>query len=340
MSEIEGTVSSHLTRSVLEAAVQIGVPDREIAAIAGLGRELLGDDFLRIPSTALLRLWELICAAGGVGVGVRVAELAPPGRLHIWDYLILGASNLAEGFTDAARFAAVMADPAATLVVTADDHQLIAEFRGRPYGATVAAVVNEFSLTVLLHRARAIAGHAADPIRVDFTHPAPPDPGYLIETFGTGNIHFDQDRTALVLPIAERTRDGRPYDPELRQILLHYAKLIIDTARPAPTWEDTLRAEISAALIERQSAEIEVVAQRLAVSPRTLQRRLADHGTSWRRELEAVRCQQATRLLRDTRLPVQSIAGRVGYRDQRALRRAFHRWTGQTPDAYRRCARN
>ncbi|WP_067566651.1 AraC family transcriptional regulator [Nocardia acidivorans] len=336
MSEIEGTVSSHLTRWVLEAAVQVGVPDREIAGITGLGRELLGDDFLRIPSRALLRLWELICAAGGVGVGVRVAEVARPGRLHIWDYLILGASGLVEGFSDAARFAAVMADPAATLVVTTDDQHLIAEFRGRAYGSTVAAVVSEFSLTVLLHRARALAGHAADPIRVDFTHSAPTDPGYLIDTFGTGNIYFDQDRTALTMPVAARAQDGRPYDPELRHILIRYAQLIIDTARPAPTWEDTLRAEISAALAERQSAEIEVVAQRLAVSPRTLQRRLADHGTSWRRELEAVRYQHATRLLRDTRLPVQSIAGRVGYRDQRALRRAFHRWTGQTPDAFRR----
>ncbi|MEV6073249.1 AraC family transcriptional regulator ligand-binding domain-containing protein [Nocardia sp. NPDC052001] len=336
MSEIEGTVSSHLTRWVLEAAVQVGVSDGDIAAIAGLGAELLGDDFLRIPSTALLRLWELISAADGIGAGVRVAEVARPGRLHIWDYLISGASSLAEGFSDAARFASVMADPDTALVVTMLDGQFIAEFRGRPYSDVIAPVVNEFSMAVLVHRARAFAGSAAAPIRVDFAHPAPPDPSYLIETFGTGNIHFDQPRTAVTLPDAERARDGRPYDPELRHILLRYAQLIIDTARPAPTWEDTLRAEITATLAERQSAEIEVVAQRLALSPRTLQRRLADHGTSWRRELETVRCQQATHLLRDTRLPMQSIAGRVGYRNQRALRRAFHRWTGQTPDAFRR----
>ncbi|MFF2554671.1 helix-turn-helix domain-containing protein [Nocardia sp. NPDC058058] len=336
MSNLEGTVSSHLTRWVLEAAVQAGVTDDEISRIEGLGRDLLGDDFLRVSSAALAGLWEAMYTAGGPEVGVRAAEVARPGRLHIWDYLIIGASNLAEGFSDAARFAAVMADPMVALIVTEEDGRLTIEYRGKRYRAKVFAAVSEFAMTVLLHRARAVADSAADPIRVEFTHPAPPDRRYLIDTFGTETIYFDQDRTALILPNAERAPGKRPYDPEMRRILHRYAQLIIGTARPVPTWADTLRAEITAALAEMQFVEIEVIAQRLELSPRTLQRRLADRGTSWRRELEIVRCQQASRLLRETQLSVESIATRMGYSNQRALRRAFQRWTGQTPDAFRR----
>ncbi|WP_084478313.1 AraC family transcriptional regulator [Nocardia jejuensis] len=335
MSELEGTVSSHLTRCVLEAAVQCGVTDREIIRIEGLGRDLLGDDFLRVSSLALRGLWEAMCAAGGPEVGVRAAEMTKPGKLHIWDYLLVGASSVAEGFSDGARFASVMADPAVALLVTENEHRVIAEYRGMRYRNTVFAAVGEFALAVLVSRARALADSAADPLRVDFAHRAPAHHGYLIDTFGTDNIHFDQDRTALTLPNVERAQSKRPYDPEMRRILHRYAQVIIDTARPVPTWEDTLRAQISATLAEKQCIDIEVVAQRLELSARTLQRRLADRGTSWRRELEIVRCQQATRLLRETRLPVQSIAGRIGYSNQRALRRAFHRWTGQTPDAFR-----
>ncbi|APA95096.1 helix-turn-helix transcriptional regulator [Nocardia seriolae] len=80
------------------------------------------------------------------------------------------------------------------------------------------------------------------------------------------------------------------------------------------------------------------VAQRLAIGPRTLQRRLSEVGTTWRAEVEAMRHRRAAELLRDTDLPVQSIAARVGYVDARALRRAFLRWTGHTPDAFRRQA--
>ncbi|MFJ9775185.1 helix-turn-helix domain-containing protein [Kitasatospora sp. NPDC101157] len=54
--------------------------------------------------------------------------------------------------------------------------------------------------------------------------------------------------------------------------------------------------------------------------------------------MDAVRHEQAARLLRDTRLPAQSIAARLGYADPRALRRAFQRWTGHTPDTYRKSA--
>ncbi|MEU7141045.1 helix-turn-helix domain-containing protein [Nocardia sp. NPDC046473] len=77
------------------------------------------------------------------------------------------------------------------------------------------------------------------------------------------------------------------------------------------------------------------MARRLAISPRTLQRRLQELDTTWRMEVESVRYEQALDLLRDTDLPVRSVAARLGDADTRALRRAFRRWTSQTPDAFR-----
>jgi AraC-like DNA-binding protein len=70
------------------------------------------------------------------------------------------------------------------------------------------------------------------------------------------------------------------------------------------------------------------VAARLAMSPRTLQRRLRDAGTSWRDELEDVRGRSARRLLEDGGLTRASVARRLGYSDARSLRRALRRWDG------------
>ncbi|MGW0328493.1 helix-turn-helix domain-containing protein [Nocardia sp. NPDC003183] len=70
-----------------------------------------------------------------------------------------------------------------------------------------------------------------------------------------------------------------------------------------------------------------------ALSPRTFQRRLAEAGTTWR---DAACRDRAERPLRDSDLPVQSIAAQLGYTDARTLRRAFRRWNGQSPDIFRR----
>ncbi|WP_327146848.1 helix-turn-helix transcriptional regulator [Nocardia sp. NBC_01327] len=336
-SIIRGTVSSHVIRVMLEAAEQVGVAEHEVAMIGGLRRELLDDDRLRVPSIAMVRLWKLMYAAGGPGVGIRAADVAQSGRLHVWDYLIAAAPTLAEGLGDAARFSAAMADPADHFIVVDDDPHLSVVYRSAPHGDIVSAAVNEFTLGVLMHRARAVRGAAADPVRVEFSHRAPRSHGYLADVFGTSNIQFDQEYSSFTMLNVERAQNRQSYDPELRRILHLYAQSIIDTAQPALTWKETLHAAISDVLADsRSDADLEAVARRLAVSPRTLQRRLAERDTSWRRELEAVRYQHATLLLRGTRLPLRSIAERIGYNDHRALVRAVRRWTGQTPDAYRR----
>ncbi|MEU6586664.1 helix-turn-helix domain-containing protein [Nocardia sp. NPDC046763] len=77
-------------------------------------------------------------------------------------------------------------------------------------------------------------------------------------------------------------------------------------------------------------------ARRLTMSPRTLQRRLQALGTNWRQEVELVRHENALRLIRDSDLPVQSVATRVGCTDARTLRRAIQRWTGHSTTEFRR----
>ncbi|MGP3690116.1 helix-turn-helix domain-containing protein [Streptomyces sp. IBSNAI002] len=81
------------------------------------------------------------------------------------------------------------------------------------------------------------------------------------------------------------------------------------------------------------------VARRMAVSTRTLQRRLDEHGTTWNEEAEGLRRARITRLLHDTDLGIDAIAARSGYADARALRRAVQRWYGTTPGALRRSGR-
>lgn len=78
---------------------------------------------------------------------------------------------------------------------------------------------------------------------------------------------------------------------------------------------------------------------RHAVSMRTLQRRLDEHGTTWSNEVETVRREHITRLLHGTDLSIDATAARSDYADARALRPAVQRWYNTTPAALRRTGR-
>ncbi len=77
------------------------------------------------------------------------------------------------------------------------------------------------------------------------------------------------------------------------------------------------------------------VASTLAMSPRTLQRRLNDEGTSFSEILEAFRQQMATVLLEDDKLAVYEIAFLLGYSEPSTFHRAFRRWTDRSPREFR-----
>lgn len=80
----------------------------------------------------------------------------------------------------------------------------------------------------------------------------------------------------------------------------------------------------------------ERVAELCGLSKRTLARRLQQSGTSLSAEIGALRRARAEQLLNQHELAVADVGARVGYPDPAVFSRAFRRWTGMTPGAYRR----
>ena len=80
---------------------------------------------------------------------------------------------------------------------------------------------------------------------------------------------------------------------------------------------------------------IAVAARRLATTPRTLQRRLSRAGTSFEAVCDDARRQAADAYLADTTLTIAEVTYLLGYSEPTAFHRAFRRWYGITPQAYR-----
>ncbi|MTT51772.1 helix-turn-helix domain-containing protein [Alcanivorax sp. VBW004] len=81
------------------------------------------------------------------------------------------------------------------------------------------------------------------------------------------------------------------------------------------------------------------VAERLAMTKRTLHRHIEKSGTNFKKLTEEIRFKDASHYLNDTDLSVTQISHLLGYNDSSNFTRAFHRWSGFTPLQYRKKSR-
>ncbi len=94
--------------------------------------------------------------------------------------------------------------------------------------------------------------------------------------------------------------------------------------------ETTLRR-----LMAGNRPSVERVSRELAVSPRTLQRKLTELGTSYQTILDDVRRDASRRLLANTDLDAGEIAFLLGFEEQNSFSSAFHGWEGAPPGRWR-----
>jgi AraC-like DNA-binding protein len=166
------------------------------------------------------------------------------------------------------------------------------------------------------------------PQRVDLRL-TPDHPGRFVAFFGSG-VRFGQEHDALYV---DRPTLGRPLGEGTERRAVHEALLRRNTG-PGSAVAAQVRSLLSG-FVRQDPCNIDLVAAALAVSPRTVQRRLAAAGTSYRELVDEVRADLAWRQVRHSELSVARVAELLGYRSAAAFSRAFRRWHGQSPRAAR-----
>lgn len=196
--------------------------------------------------------------------------------------------------------------------------------------------VAEFNALSVVLLVRLVSHEATwHPTEVGFEHPAPHRFEEhrrlfgVLPQFGANETTVTFDDAALALPV----RDAAP--SRLGVYLEGYARALLAAL---PVAEDDLRGHVLRALISafpRGDASVEAVALRLGLTARTLQRKLAQAATSFAQLLDEARLRTAKKYLGDPTLPLAEVSFLLGFRDPSTFHRAFRRWTGQTPGAWR-----
>ncbi|WP_416979730.1 AraC family transcriptional regulator [Streptomyces sp. T028] len=187
----------------------------------------------------------------------------------------------------------------------------------------------------LLHRILVTMSGGYDLLGVYLPHPPLTDESVYAGFFGAP-VRFDAGQALLRVPSKLFAQPmSTPVNPELRRMVVEYLESHYTDPRESVT--TAVRSAVGRAL-GTVPVRIDLVAEWLHTHPRTLQRRLAQEGTSFQAILDDVRKNAAHRLLTGTDMPFSQVASLVELAGQAALTRAVRRWFGRTPTRVRRDA--
>jgi len=320
----EPTVCAKAIRPpMLMAALRTGRSVPDLAAEVCLPPGAASDMSLRLPHSTVVRVWEHFATTTQEDdFGLVAAEFLGAAPQDLVDHAILRAPTLREVV---ARFAAYQA-----LFHDANDARIFEtghalEVRqGFSTKLPRSRHLIEFILAMWAMRTRMAMGRN-EPLEVSFRHAPPRETARHRALFGA-EVHFGANADALFIPRAwldvplssavismEHTRDA---------VLGKSAKL-----------SDRVHVGLVAAIGDGH-VDIDAIARSLALSRRTLQRRLAEEGLNFREALDRARREVALDFVVRKVGTVTDLTFLLGFSDTSAFSRAFRRWTGTSPSRY------
>ncbi len=185
---------------------------------------------------------------------------------------------------------------------------------------------------ILLAMCQALAGRDFHPLEVTLAHAAPEESGPWFALFQCP-VRFGAPRCCF--SIAAEVADA-PLAPVPAQLAQLHDQLMLDylAGMESSDLTEKVKAVIVELLPSGQVTDAKV-AHELFMTPRTLQRRLKERGTTFKSLLTEVRHELATHYLRDGRYSLSEISYLLGFSELSAFSRAFKRWAGVAPSAYR-----
>lgn len=317
--------------SLLAHAARIGVETAGLIAELGLDEEALRGPDARIAQRTYNRAWEMLVAwSRDADFGLHFAERAPPNALDVVGHLVLRSATLGEAFERVARLSRILHDAGKFEVERQRDVALVHPgCRGMLHDWP--RHIAEYATLVTLLVARAATGASIVPRAVSFKHSAPARSSEHVRLFGVLPV-FGARETCLTLAAADLALPISGPKDGLETYLDAYAREVLAKLPERDDLESRV-ARVVARELEHGAPTIEVVAKALALSPRTLQRRLAESGVSFQTVVDRVRQQYSERYLADERLSLAEIAYLLGFSEVSAFHRAYKRWTGKTPRA-------
>ena len=328
------TIQAKAAEKIARAAAHDGVRPQSLYRAVGFDPQVIGDPDARVPFAQIVSLYEEAATlAGDHAFGLHVGEHVDPTAFDVLGYSVINSLTFGDALDRVVRYNSIWTNgscfaihkgPAKTTIVYSylDD-----AIRDRRHDAEMT-----FAALAVLGRRTTNVEWSPDEVR--FQHPQPPDTSEHERIFRCPVV-FSAPENELVFD--SRCLDFRlvKADPSLCALLDRHAEELLQKYPREDGLIERLRMILKDEL-NGGDASLESVARQLSLSERTLQRRLRALGTSHQELLDQMRRDLAMRYLREPEMAVCEVAYLLGFSESSAFHRAFKRWTGTSPNEFRR----
>jgi AraC-like DNA-binding protein len=316
-------------KAICRAADAAGCDSAALLEQAGINLRALDSPTARCPLNHSLNLWRIaVAATGDPAFGIKVASHVRPTTFHALSYGISASSTLREAFERAQRYRHLGTDAVEYRFqqVGSEYHMIVDPVADLP-DETIDAIVGSF-----LRMCRSLAGREYSPLRIEFRRPRPAKIDDFQSVLRTPLI-FDAPETRMVF---DRDSIERPLDGGNPELARHNDAIALQYLSQLE--RDNIQARVCEVLTHRLAQgepSQEQVAEMLNMSSRTLQRKLGDAGITYKEVLNETRHTLALAYLSAPRHTVSDVTFLLGFSAGSCFTRAFRRWTGQSPSAWR-----
>jgi len=316
------TISAAMVLRLVKLLEAHGVAANPLLAAAGLSRQVLETPANRVTYAASDRLLDAAAEAlGASALGLELALTRSDESYGAAGLLLVTGATFRQGLSRSLAYQRLWGDGERFSLVP-EAHGCSVRFRHPGQSPLARAITAECALVEVLEALRALVDPDALPLGVDFAHAPLGDVTALADHFGVVP-RFEQadNRVLLASEVVDRPmhafRDflGAAFERQAARALslLPAGDSVSERVRPLLVGESGMHRSVGD------------VAKALRLSPRTLQRRLLQEGTSFRQLFD-----EAQRLLalelEHAGVPAKEIAYRLGFEDPSALSRARRRW--------------
>lgn len=324
-------ISTKLYRKMIGQAHSEGLSNTALAGFAIPDDQLLA--WGAVPAERFFELHENLDELLGPGFAVRVGQ-----EMKIDDYGVLGlswrtCSRAREIFERCDRYFMLLSNT--YLFKVSEREELSDIFLLREPHRRGLALSNEATLSATVVVLRAMTESDISPVSVSFKHQAPANTRHHLDAFKCP-VHFDQDHYMLTYRREDLDRRTAKADKSINNFLLARVEeetkgISVRSSQVVQDVEVLIREALPSGI-----PAIGTLAHHMSMSSRTLTRRLSENNFQFRELVQKVQEEVARELLRNTVNSVAEIAFQTGFSEQSAFSRAFKRWTGYSPAAYRR----
>jgi AraC-like DNA-binding protein len=302
-------------------------------AAIGITLEQFGNPDTRVPHHLCMRLLEeSVAATGDPTLGLRAGAAFDPADRGVLEHAARSCPTLGEAMECTARYFRLLNDAAEISLVPEGDY-IAWRFRVTD-GVRQPPAANDFVIVSALGFSERNVVKVEPPIEIRFVHDRPSYAAEYEKALGGVPVKFNAPYNTILM------RKERLAAPMLRAnaraasaFELH-AKQLLEKLRRGDTTAGRVREEVATQL-STGVVSMRVTAKRMGMSVATLRRRLEGESTTFAGLVDDIRRDLASRYLNEQALTVSEVAFLLGFSSGAAFHRAFRRWTGGSPAAYR-----